>query len=349
MTQEQIPPVVSIIIPNFNGEKFLERCLKSIFLEKRKSFEVIIVDDCSIDNSVSLIRKLRKTEINKKLKLIVLKNRVWTAKATNIGVKNSKGKYLLILDNDTKIKKGWFNEVVQFFKKNKRAGVAQPKLLKMGTNKFDYAGDYLGPFGFLIERARGTPDIGQFNKTEKIFALKSAAMLVRRDVFNKLGGFDENYKIFWEETDFCWRTWLIDYQVLFAPQIVVWHAFGTKEKGVQTYIHHQVYYNGCKNTITTLIKNLGNKKLLFILPVNAGCWLFLAIGFLLRLDIKKSFALVKGVFWNIIYLPQILIKRKEIQSKRKIADQELFAIVGDKRNFPYYFGKGIAYIMGKPF
>lgn len=338
-------PLISVVIPNFNGEKFLVRCLNSVLAEKRKAYEVVIVDDGSTDSSVKLVKELTSSRV----KLIENKKNIGAAEARNIGVKNSQGKYLLFLDNDTKIKKGWFDEVVRFFKENKKAGLAQAKILKMGTNKFDCAGNYLGPFGFLIEPARGAADQGQFDQEDKIFAAKSAAMLARRKVFEKLGGFDADYKIFWEDTDLSWRTWLFGFELLFAPKIVVWHAYGTKEKGMTPYGQNQVYYRGCKNTIASLIKNLGRKRLAFILPVNLGCWLILAIGFFLRLEIRTGLSIVKGVLWNIIYFPQTLRKRKKIQAKRKISDQELLTLVGAKRGIAYYLGKGLAYVTKSSF
>lgn len=339
--------LISIIIPNYNGREFLERCLESIFQEKKKLYEVIVVDDGSRDDNVALLKK--KFGQEKKLKLIALKHNVGAAEARNIAVNNSSGKYLLFLDNDTKIKRGWFDEVIRFFEDNKKAGIAQAKILKMGTDKFDCAGNYLGPFGFLIERARGAFDKGQFDKVEKIFALKSAAMLARRDVFMRLGGFDADYKIFWEDTDIAWRTWLLGFEVLFASSIVAWHAYGTKEKGVEPYLRNRVYYRGCRNTITTLIKNLGVKKMILVLPTNLACWFVLAFLSLIRLDIGKSLAILKGIFWNFIYLPKTLKKRKRIQAERKIRDEKLFSLVSAERTIPYYIGKGLAYLRGEPF
>lgn len=339
--------LVSIIIANYNGEKFLERCLNSIFLEKEKPYEVIVVDDGSTDNSIALLKN--KFAGEKKLKLIALKNNVGAAQARNIGVKKSSGKYLLFLDNDTKIKKDWFDEIIRFFEIYQKAGLAQAKIMKMGTNRFDYAGDLISPFGFLIERARSAEDRGQFDRPDKIFALKSAAMLAKRKVFEKLAGFDPDYKIFWEDTDIAWRCWLMGHQVLFAPTIIVWHAYGTKEKSEKIYAHYQVVYRGCRNMITSLIKNLESRKLFFVLPINIGCWLVLALLFLLKLDIRKSVAIIKGITWNFLHLPSTFKKRKVIQSKRKIKDQELFSLVGAQRGIFYYLGKALAYVKGKPF
>jgi len=335
--------LVSVIIANFNGEKFLPTCLNSIFQEKG-NYEVIVVDDGSTDESLKYLKAQ-----GSRLKIILNQKNLGAAEARNIGVKNSLGKYLFFLDNDTKIKKGWFKEVLNFFSTYKKTGLAQAKLLKMGTDRFDYAGDYLGPFGFLIERARSAKDQSQFNKEDRIFALKSAAMLARKDVFKKIGGFDQDYKIFWEDTDIAWRCWLAGYEVRFAPKIVVWHAYGTKKKDAQIYTRNKVVYRGCKNQIITLAKNLGIKKLILILPVNIACWFVLALVFMAKFDLRKGLAILKGIGGNVAELPQTLKKRKLIQSTRKISDQKLFSLVGSKETAGYYLGKAWSYIVGKPF
>jgi len=344
--------MVSVIIVNFNGRKFLPRCLGSIFREKGR-FEVVIVDDGSNDGSREQLKKLQianyKKQTNYKIKIIFNKRNLGAARSRNIGAKNSSGKYLFFLDTDTKIKKGWSDEIDRFFTAYPRAGIGQAKILKMGTNRFDYAGDFLGPFGFLIERARSAKDRGQFNRVERIFSLKSAAMVARRNVFDELGGFDTDYKIFWEDTDISWRAWLLGYEVLFVPTITVWHAYGTKEKGVRPYIENKVYYRGCKNNITTLIKNLSARRLMIVLPINVGCWLVLAALFFLRLKLREGRAILKGVGAAFFGLPQTLKKRTTIQKMRKIDDGQLFRQVGSKKSIFYYFGKGWAYVSGKPF
>ena len=343
--------LVSIIVINFNGVKFLQNCLDSVFAETEKPFEVVLVDNGSTDKSIEFIKKNFGNE--GKLRLIILPKNVGAAKARNIGVQKSLGRYILILDNDTKIKKGWFDEIVSFIQKHPKLGLAQPKLLTMGTDRFNYAGDLISPFGFLIERARGVKDYGQFDKVEKIFGLNIASAFFRKEVFEKLGGFDEDYYLYWEETDLAWRAWLAGYEVLFVPSVTVWHAYGTKEKNELYYEHRKKFYQttylGSRNMITTLIKNLELKNLIFILPTNISCWLIISFLFLIQLKIKKGVAIWKGILWNFLHLGEILRKRQKIQTTRTINDHQLFSMVGDKRNIFYYFGKGLAYVQGKPF
>ena len=339
-------PFISVIIPNLDGENFLEKCLNPLFQEQG-NFEVIVIDDNSTDNSLAILQK--KFSCETRLKTISLKQSSGAAKARNIGFQKSSGQYLLFLDNDTKIKPGWLEEVINFFEVFPQTGFAQAKILTMGTNRFDYAGDFLGPFGFLIERSRGAQDHGQFDKSDKIFALKSAAMLARREAFEKVGGFDDDYQYLIEDTDIAWRAWLAGFEIRFAPKIVVWHAFGTKEKPATAYQKRKVVYRGCRNTIISLIKNLGFRRLILILPINSGCWLILAFLLFVKLDFKKGWAIMQGLFWNLQHLPKTLKKRRKIQSERKIQDKELFKMVGSRQTLSYYLGKAYSYLVSKPF
>lgn len=337
---------ISIIIANYNGEKFLEACLNSIYKEKNKAFEVIIVDDNSQDNSISLLKKNLKWYSN--LSLIENKRSRGAAESRNIGVKKSKGEYLFFLDYDTQIKKSWLNEVIQFFESYLDAGAGQAKLLKFNTNFFDYAGDHLSQLGFLVERSKGTVDRGQFDSFDTIFSMKGAAMIVKKDIFNQIGGFDEDYYYLWEEPDLTWRVWLAGYKVYFVPTITVWHHYVTEGKSEEYYKKIDVTYRGVKNGVTTLIKNYGTPKLLSVVPVHILCLICLSVLFLILLEIKKSSDIIRAIFWNIIYLPKILVKRKLIQDSRTISDKKLFNLISIDESSMYFIKKAFSYTLGKP-
>lgn len=333
---------ISVIIANKNGEKFLKRCLDSILLEGG-NYEVIVVDDGSTDHSVELLKKYSK------IKLIELSENKGASMARNFGVSKSVGGFLLFLDVDTKIKAGWYKEIISFFERNGATGAAQVKLLTMNTNSYDYAGDSMGSLGFLIERARGAVDKGQFDKETPIFSGKSAGMIIRKKIFEQLHGFDEDYQIFLEDTDLFWRTWLAGYQVLFAPKIIVWHAFWTKEKPFDHYIDNQLYFRGCRNMIMTQIKNFGLARLVWNLPLLIVSWNVIALVFLFKGQPERFKALIGGVWWNIANFRKTLIKRIKIQKNRKMTDKKLFELVGQGRGLDYYYGKLMAYTSGKAF
>ncbi len=341
---------LSVVTISYNGKKFLKRCLGSVFSEKGR-FEVVFIDNGSSDGSLDLVRK--EFGKDKRLKVKRFEKNVGPVEARNWGVLKSEGEYILILDNDTKIEKGWYKKALKFIKENKEFGIAQPKLLIMGTNKFNYAGDYISRFGFLMERSRSAEDKGQFDKVDKIFSLNIASALFKREAFLRLGGFDEDYFFYWEEPDLCWRYWLAGYKVLFAPEIVVYHAFGTKEKDTDYYKRrnrlYQATYLGCRNMIMTLIKNFETHSLFLVLPVNVSCWLMLGLMFFLKFEFKRAGAIPKAIWWNIVNLKKTLRKRKKIQKERVVSDKEIFSVVGSAKGFLWYLGKGVSYVLRRPF
>ena len=330
---------VSVIVPNRNGEKYIANCIKSILKEKEGNYEIVIVDDGSIDTSIKKIKPFTKYE---NVSLIQLDKPGGVAKARNIAVKQSSGDCLLFLDLDTEITPGWFENTVSFFKRNKKAGIGLVKLLIAGTKHFDSTGELISSFGLLVERCNREEDQGQFDREEFVFSGKTAGMIVRREVFKFLGGFDEDYEIYMEDTDLCWRCWLSGYHVMYTPFIVVSHAYGTKPKSY--YRFHKIYYRGSKNTILMHVKNLGITRLIFVLPIQYFIWITLLISTTLKGDRKKAHALFSGITTSMALIPKTLSKRAQVQSTRKCSDKKLFTIVGTHRPLSYFLTKAQIYV-----
>lgn len=336
--------LVSIVIANRNGTKFISTCLDSVFNEKG-NYEVILVDDASSDESKNILNIYK----NPNLKVFYFDQNKGAAFARNFGVNKSRGKYLLFLDIDTEIKEGWYKQLLIFFDKYPDAGAAQVKLLKIDSNKYDSAGEFMGPFGFLIERARMAKDSGQFDQITPIFSGKTAGMIVRRDVFMQIKGFDEDYIIFLEDTDLCWRIWLSGFKVYFFPNIIVKHAFWTKQKPFQYYIDNRVYYFGCRNTLMTLFKNYSLVKLINILPINLSCWMIICLSFLLTGKYQHFKDISSAIIWFLQHPKLLLSKKHKTQKLRQVSDQEIFSIVSDHKQIYYYIGKAYSYVTGKAY
>lgn len=331
-------PELSVIVVNYNGARYAARCIKSILSSKTISKEIIIVDNHSTQNDVAFL----KNKFNKKVKIIKLRNNYGPARARNEGVKLSKGKYIAFLDNDTKVHPNWANKAIEEFKMDNSIGIIQCKLLLLKEpHKIDYVGEYLGQYGFLVQRAKGGDiDSRKFDKKTEILAAKSAGMFIRKDTFNMTGGFDIDYFIYVEETDLGWRSWLKGYRSIYLPSSVVYHEFGTSSiilsKNQNLY---NTKFHGSKNYILTLIKNLGNESLIPILPLHVFLWIGLSLYVLLKGDYKSSFWILKGVVWNITHLKESLRKRRIIQRKRVALDRDLFPKILVKKPFKYFLEK----------
>lgn len=348
MAQE--PPLVSVIIVNHNGIEFVDACLRSVLRNNYSNFEVIFVDNASKDGSLEYV----KMAFGGNPRLVIVENEgsLGPAVGRNIGISRAKGKYIAFLDNDTDVEASWLSELVRVLESDFSIGAAQSKLLRLEPkDEFDSAGEYLTSFGFLSERARSARDRRQFDYICDIFSGKSAALIIKKEVLDKIGGFDEDFYMYLEETDICWRVWLAGYRVVFIPSSVVYHAYGTRKKEQKKYYpNYIVRYYGCRNYISTLIKNLGLAYSIKMLPLQILSFLVLAFIFLVRGRLNDAYLLIKGVLWNFVNLAPILQKRNIVQKTvRKVSDADIAKKVFISPPLSYYFGKAIAYSGSKPY
>jgi hypothetical protein len=270
------------------------------------------------------------------------------SRARNIGARAAKGKYLLFLDNDVKVEKGWLNEVIKYLDKHSQVGAGQLKILPSGTQYFDSAGEMLTKNGFLVERAREAEDKGQFDKDDLIFSGKGAGLAVRREVFAKIGGFDEDYGYYWEEPDLMWRVWKAGYEVRFLWMGAVYHAYGTKKKPVPKVPTERLVYLSCRNQIMTILKNgVGWRRWQMLFWVSLS-WLGLEILFLLTGKFKQAWAIERAWCWLLFHSGVVGKKRRWVQQQLK-SDDKWMKKVMVKQGWGWYVGKGWAYISGRGF
>lgn len=341
--------LISVIIINYNGREFLESCFSSVLKTNYGKFEVIFVDNASTDDSV---RYILENFVDERIVKIQNDKNYGVPGARNIGFKKARGEFLVFLDNDTKVDNEWLSELVKVFENDHTIAVAQSKLLNMlEKKKFDHAGDYLTPLGYLYERSNQSMDKGQFDKVADIFNAKGAATMIRSSVFRELGMYDDSYFMYLEETDFCFRVWLAGYRVVFVPKSIVWHAFNTPLKETKKhYSNYIVRFYGCRNYIMTLIKNLSLGSLLKILPLHILGWFVLSLLFLLRGKVFDFIWIIKGILWNLFNLSGTLKKRFYVQKEiRKIKDSIFFKKVMIKMPLKFYLKKSRCYLAGEPF
>lgn len=329
--------LVSIIIINYNGREYLEKCIRSILKNSYRNYEIIVVDNASSDGTEEMIKK--NFGSLSLLKMIKLDKNYGPSHARNEGVKISGGEIISFLDNDTETDPDWITNALKYFEGDKKIGLLQCKLLLLeDPKKIDYAGEYISQLGFLVHAAPyGSEDKGQYDKNSEILAAKSAGMFIRKDVFNKIGGFDDDYFIFVEETDLGWRTWLAGYKVVFAFDSKVYHHFSTTKLIVnKKFNNHLVRFHGPKNYIMTLYKNLSFGKMIIILPRHVFLWLGLAGYLLLKGNFDSAMNIFKAVGWNIKKYPHNRLKRKMIQKERAVSDKELFSKICRRKGLFYY-------------
>ncbi|MEM2928921.1 MAG: glycosyltransferase family 2 protein [Nitrososphaerota archaeon] len=314
-------PSVSIIVLNYNGKNFLDECLTSIFNTKYENFEIILVDNGSIDGSVEYVKeKFGKEE---KLKILALNQNMGFAQGNNEGFKIAKGEYVVFLNNDVRVKENWLKELIKIMEENSNIGAAQPKILLDDGIHIDAAGCFIDYMGRVYQRGVFEEDKGQYNSIDEIFYAKGAAIIIRRKVLEEVDIFDPSYFIYYDETDLCWRIWLKGYKVVYIPSSIIYHKGGAtmgKKRSPEAMFHAR------KNHIATLIKNYEMKNLVkYLTPLIIRMLMYSIKLFLKRnLSIGKSY--IKAIFWNIVHLKEISKKRAYVQNYiRKISDKEVMS------------------------
>ena len=312
-------PLVSIVVVNHNGKHHLNTCFSSILKTEFSSFETILIDNQSTDGSVEYIRKKFKW-----VKIVENDNIIYP-EANNIGVKNSRGKYIVFLNNDTEVDKDWLKELVYVIERHPKVAACTCKV-KLFSNRslLNSTGMGCDIYGFafnrgLICRDNFEVDREQYNKVEEVFATYSAAMIIRRDVFEEISGFNTDFGFHYEEIDLSWRARLAGYKILYVPKALVYHKMGGAKT---TYTVRNKYFIE-KNRLRTLIQNYSLTMLLKILPFY---FILKSLEFLLYIIFRKfssSLELALGVFDTIKKLPRILRERKHVQKLRKIKDNEI--------------------------
>lgn len=293
-----------------------------------------------------------KQVLRRGLEVIVVNNGITgpgnACKARNKGARQAIGEYLLFLDNDTLVKKGWLDRVVKFMDKHPEVGAGQLKLLKIDNNQFDSAGEKITGNGFLAERAQGAKDRGQFDQPEPIFSGKGAAMLVRRKIFEKIQGFDEDYGYYWEEPDLFWRVWKSGNRVVFLWMGMVRHVYNSQQKPLPKEVAANTVYLGCRNHYLTIIKNAVGWRLPWMLLWVGLAWLNLEIMFLIKGKWQQALAIERATFWIIFRLGSVIKKRQWVQKNLKSSDGWMKQVLAS-RGWNWYVGKGLAYISGREF
>ncbi len=333
-TSFESPPMVSIVILNYNGRDLLRPCLESVLESDYPRFEVLLVDNGSTDDSVQSVRDL--VDKDSRIKLILNGSNLGFAEGNNVAIKHVKGEYVVILNNDTEVRRDWLNHLVEVMEQDHTIGIAQSKLLLMKDRKrLDSAGAYLTNFGFLFQRGLGELDYGQYDATDEIFSAKAASIIIRKDLIDRVGLFDPEYFLYLEETDLCFRTWLIGLRVVFAPRSVVYHYWGaiTVPK-----VGREIPFYSCRNYAMTLIKNLEFGNLLRIMPIHTLLWVFLAIRFIVQGRIQRAKTIGRALIWIFKALPKIWAKRERVQHlTRKVSDKDLMPRVMRKPNPAYFY------------
>jgi GT2 family glycosyltransferase len=301
---------LSIVIPNWNGLRFLKTCLDSLRAQSAAAaLEVIIADNASSDGSQAFIR-----EHYPEVKLLELpENRGFTG-ACNAGMQAATGVLVCLLNNDTEVHPGWAHAVIDAFERHPEVGsVASKMLLFDRRDHIHTAGDYFTVDGRAGNRGVWERDNGQFDREEYVFSACGGSSVYRRAMLDQIGLLDDDFFFLLEDVDLGWRAQLAGWRCLYTPQAIVYHHLSATGGGVTAS-----YYAG-RNTIMLLVKNYP-----------AALWRKHG-GRILRKQLGEGWqalrawrgeaarARLRGMLAGLRMLPSSLRKRRAIQQARQVS------------------------------
>ncbi|MGE5138336.1 MAG: glycosyltransferase family 2 protein [Rudaea sp.] len=309
-------PRVSVIIPNWNGAHLLPACLDSLARQTYPHFDVVVVDNASTDDSSRLL-----AEAYPWVRVLSLESNRGFAGGVNAGIRAAEAEILVLLNNDTEAEPDWLEELVGGLVANPRAGMAASKLrLFAERSKLHTAGDFYRVDGVPGNRGVWQEDRGQYDDPAApppVFGACAGAAAYRRDLFERVGLFDEDLVSFCEDVDLNWRAQLAGFECAFAPRAVVYHMVSATGGGPRAS-----FYDG-RNFILVLAKNYPAGLWRKYWPRIIGAQLRISLAALRAWRGEAARAKLRGQLAGLAALPHFLGKRKEIQSRKCISDGDL--------------------------
>ena len=313
----------AIVILNWNGEKYLQQFLpvliKNTTLEGSK---IIVADNASTDASLAIM-----TEKFLDIQTIVLEKNYGFAGGYNRALAQIKADYFVLLNSDVEVTPNWLEPLIKYLSENEDVAACQPKILSYNKKKYfehaGAAGGFIDKFGFPFCRGRilglAEEDKNQYDNTIDIFWATGACLVIRAEVYKKVGGLDDDFFAHMEEIDMCWRLKSRGYRIVCIPESKVFHIGGGT---LNVESPHKTYLN-FRNNLLMLYKNLPDnilQKTLF--------WRFIfdyiaALQLFITGKTKNALSVIKARKDFKRMLPNFESKRKENLQLSKANNQPL--------------------------
>ena len=258
---------VTVVIPNYNGMRFLKTCLDSLRLQRFKDFETLIVDNASEDGSCEYIQ-----ENYPEVKLLKNEKNLGFSGAVNIGIEMSETEYVILLNNDTEAASDFVGELVNAIEESDDIFSVSSKMINFNDREImDDAGDLYSIVGWGFQRGVGKSS-SLYKKTKDVFSACAGAAIYRKKIFNEIGMFDLSHFAYLEDMDLGYRAKIQGYRNVYCPTAVVYHV-GSGTSGSR-YNSFKVRLSS-RNNIYMIYKNMPWPQIILNMP-------FLTVGFVTK-------------------------------------------------------------------
>jgi len=331
-------PLVSVVLVNYKGAADTLEAIRGLneLDWPAEQLEIVVVENASGDDSLQMLREGAPGIV-----LVESEENLGFAGGCNLGVERSRGDVVAFLNNDAKPDSGWLREGINSLFSGPRVGAVASRVLDWEGKTIDYAGAGLTWYGMGYRPLSGHPA----NRKKEagpgpVLFGTGSAMMVRREVYEELGGFDEDFFMFFEDVDFGWRLNLLGYQYLYEPESLVFHKHHQSMKDVG---NHKEEYLLERNALMCLYKNLGQEKLRTILPAAMLMSTRRAVSRTgvdtESFDLRRSDDAVEADPLNLVplmafdqfleKLPSLKHKRAQVQSSRVVSDVQMWKLFGE--------------------
>ena len=254
--------LVSVIIVNYNGKSFLDKCMGSLLRQSYPAVEITMVDNGSADGSVAYLK-----ERYPGVKVIENRENLGFAVANNIGIRAAKGELIATLNNDTEAAPRWLEELVKAMLSDESVGMCASKMLRMDDpTVIDSTGICVSRSGACWDRGMFEKDNGQYEVPDEVFGPCAGAALYRKAMLDETGPFDDDFVSYMEDTDLAFRGRLAGWKCRYVPGAVVYHVHG----GTAGYVSDYTVYYGNRNIVWYPVKDFPAGLLLTSLPFIIG-------------------------------------------------------------------------------
>ena len=259
---------VTVVIPNYNGLKFMDPCFKALDLQLCRDFDILVVDNGSTDGSVEWLKE-------HEIPSIFLEKNTGFSGAVNVGIKASKTPYVILLNNDTEPDCHYIGEMIKAIERSPEIFSVSSKMIQLyDHSKMDDAGDMYTLLGWAFQRGVGRPSTSC-----------AGAAIYRKKVFEKIGYFDEEHFAYLEDIDVGYRAKIYGYKNVYCPSAMVYHV-GSGTSGSR-YNSFKVRL-AARNNIYLNYKNMPWPQLLLnALPLGLG--ILVKYGFFKKIGFGKDY------------------------------------------------------------
>jgi len=312
-----IQPLVSVIIPNWNGADHLPTCLKSLRRQTYPHIEIIVADNCSTDHSLELLARDYP-----EVRVLALGENWGFAGACNAGMEVAQGEFLALLNNDTEAHPHWLAEVVAAFQRHPEAGIVASKMLLFEQrDTFHTAGDFYGVDGIPGNRGVWQKDVGQYEHEEYVFSACGGSAVYRRAMLDQVGLLDEDFFFSCEDVDLAWRAQLSGWKCIYAPCAIVFHKLSATGGSVTAS-----FYDG-RNFIYLLVKDYPGDLWQVHWRAILRAQLRITARALRAWRGAAARARLRGQLVGLLGIPKMLRKRRAVQRSRTVDREYLDAIL----------------------